>query len=490
MIINKEQIDKRFPDGHTCKELIVSYIDTGGQVKYLTYDIPESELFAWHYSGKANADPIWRSYDHKFVKKVPTKTLNEYRMNEILSSFGKVADPLFGFTPPITWYCDIETYVDEEGFPKAETARTPINTIALTRFPKSIVWGRKPLSEKEIAYIQNKFKTNETEVIRQYQFEYRYFPNEADMILDFLKFIMPIPHITGWNFLGYDWPYIYNRCNNLNIDPSFVSPSGHFWHYKVKTKQGTTRDVMLPMHKIISDYMMIFQKWDQTIKIKENYKLDWISEQELGYKKVEHKLGFEAFYEQEYPDYVFYNAVDTILVEQIDKKAKTANIWYTLTGELKTELMMQFSTVKPTEVVMTNFCYPDHEVIPVKKSNPEDGEYPGAFVWPSQPGIYKFIGGGDFASLYPTTQRQFNISPETYKFTDKLGTYVPKSNEIKCKSGAVFTKDFDGLLPRILTYYFKARKHSKAQRKQVDKEYEFLKAIYEKRKGINKDKSE
>ena len=89
----------------------------------------------------------------------------------------------------------------------------------------------------------------------------------------------------------------------------------------------------------------------------------------------------------------------------------------------------------------------------------------------------------DFQSLYPKTIIQHNLSPETFLFKDTTGTYVPKPNEIKVKSGAVFTKDFEGIVPKILRYYFAARKESKAKRKQVDFEYESLKHILDERKA-------
>ena len=87
----------------------------------------------------------------------------------------------------------------------------------------------------------------------------------------------------------------------------------------------------------------------------------------------------------------------------------------------------------------------------------------------------------DFASLYPTTQRQFGISPETFLFKDP--TYQPKANEIKTCSGAVYVKREDAVLPAILTHYFGKRKGAKNDRKIADTDKEVLLQIYEKRFG-------
>jgi DNA polymerase elongation subunit (family B) len=125
--------------------------------------------------------------------------------------------------------------------------------------------------------------------------------------------------------------------------------------------------------------------------------------------------------------------------------------------------------------------YPHYKVLPDKqKADSENGDYEGAFVWPTQPGIYKYIGGLDFASLYPSIIRQFQISPETFLFKDP--NYKPKPNEIKTCSGAVYRKDPDAIIPAILTHYFALRKQAKKDKKQANQEMEDLKHILEERK--------
>lgn len=482
MIISKEQQDIVDQNtGDPSKKLIISYVNKNHQISFLQYNVPSSEMFSWKYTTRQYADPIWKSYDNKWIRRVPSKKLNDFRINEILNSFGSQVDPVFEMNAPETWFCDIETDVNESGFPDAQTARNPINTIAITHFPKTIVFGRKHLDEKNIKNIQEKLDKY-ADITKGYEFEYREFQDEYTMLEDFVKFITPIPAITGWNFLGYDWIYIYNRCNMLGIPIVMCSPTQQFELFKTVLHNGGKIDVMIPLHKIVYDYMLVYQKWDYSVPIKENYSLDWNAEQILGIKKVQHNMGFQEFYRDYYEDYVFYNAVDTILVEQIDKKLHTANIWYMMSSILKIPLNITFSTVKPVETVMSNFIYKDRKVI-VQKEKVEDVEasYTGAFVWPTIPGVYKYIGGLDYASLYPTTIRQFLMSCENFMFKDQKGDYKPKEDEIKTKSGAVFKKDRNALLPSILTYYFAQRKFAKKQKKQANQDYEDLKHILEER---------
>lgn len=504
MIINKEQIQAFDAQNREVRNLYISYINKNGEVSFLTYQIPFEQMFEWEYTNKAHADQEfivtdamgnavidqasgmpkkarWKSYDDKFIKRVPTKRdLSEGRLNEIINSWGKSVDGLFDATAPITWYCDIETDVNAEiGFPDPEKAIAPVNTIAITKFPQTIVFGRKPLTEKEKTEIQRLIDTYD-KLTNGYKFEYKEFYDERSMLEAFVDFINPIPCISGWNFLGYDWQYIFNRCKNLGINLQRICPTNRFTRFKLNRKN--VIDVKVPMHKIIADYMLIYRQWDRSIEVKESDKLDWVSEKALGIKKVNHPWGFEEFYRDHYMEYVFYNAVDTILVEKIDEKMKTASVWYMLASELRIDLNSAFSTILPAETVMTNFVYPNYKVVPKKvQKDEESGDYEGAFVWPTQPGIYKYIGGLDFASLYPSIIRQFLISPETFMFKDP--TYQPKSDEIKTSSGAVYKINKDAVIPAILTHYFGLRKQAKKDRKSVDTDYEYLLKIYEKRKA-------
>lgn len=482
MIVSKEQRDFFGADGKIGKELIVSYVSKDGDIQYLTYQIPESEMFLWKYSMRKNADPYWRSFDNKFVRKVPIKTLNEYRVNELLCSFGSQIDPIFEMNPPKTWFCDIEVDVDDEGFPDSENPRTPINTIAITRFPETRVFGRRHLSEEEINRIQEKI-SKYSPLTKDYKFIYLEFPDEYSMLNAFVDFIAPLPAISGWNFLDYDWRYILGRCELNNINYKKISPTGTFSREKFDPRQTSQSFyINLPKHKIVYDYMMVYGQWDKAVKIKENYTLDWTAETILGINKVQHNMGFQEFYRDHYEDYVFYNAVDTIIVELIDKKIQTARVWYTLASELRINCNMAFSTISPAEIVMLNYIYPEHKVLPVKEVKSGNADYEGAFVWPARTGIYKHVASLDFASLYPSTMRQFNISSETFKGKVDPKTYRPKENEILCSSGAVYDKSFKGIIPRILTDYYAKRKQAKNDKKEANQEYENLKHILETRK--------
>ena len=516
MIIHKEQLPYVFPDGHKGYKLVASYINKEGNVQCLSYPIPPEQMYEWSYTTRANADsPFyeydyvnncyktdengekivrqWMSYDNKFVRKVPTeKPLSGNRLVEILQSFGKAVDPVFEVNIPNAWFCDIEVEVSEEGFPDAEVAATPINTISMTRFPQTIIWARKNLTEDEKTWVQEQIDTysenncserNMKDITKGYKFEFRYFDNEHDLLEDFIKFIIPIPAILGWNFLGFDWLYIWNRCQKNGIDTTCLSVTRNTTTFKLTPRSGgATIKVTLPMHKIISDYLLIIKTWEMSLGNLPDYKLDTVAEKCCSIKKVNHPWGFDEFYKNHFKEYVFYNVIDTILIEQIDKVIHTANVWYMLSAILRTELNDAFSTIKPCETVMQVFEYDEYKVFPnVKKEIPDvQASYEGAWVIPVSPGIYRQVGGLDFASLYPSVMREWNISPENFRYK-KGPDYKLKKDEIRTVSGAIYGRDKQAMIPAILTHYYNLRKQAKNDMKTADQEAEFLEEILERR---------
>jgi DNA polymerase elongation subunit (family B) len=394
---------------------------------------------------------------------------------------------------PYTWFCDIEVEVTAEGFPEPEDAKTPINTISMSRFPQTIIWSRKNLTEDEKSWVQEQIEKysedpqicgnpDMKDISKGYKFEFRYFKTEREMLDDFLNFCIPITAIAGWNFLNFDWLYITNRCIKNGLDIDKLSPTRKNTTFKITPRSGgATINLKLPMHKMVYDYMLVFKTWDQTVESCENHSLDYIGHRVLGIGKKPHDWGFIDGYEKYFADYVFYNCIDTIILEQIDKQINTAKIWFMLTSILRIDSYDAFSTIRPTETVMCNFEYPHYRVFPnVKREIPKEQEkYQGAWVLPVQPNMYRMVGGLDFASLYPSIMRQFLISPESFIKQDI--NHVPKKDEIKTISGAVYKRDENSMIPAILTHYFGMRKQAKSDMKQADTERQYYLDILTKR---------
>ena len=516
MIIHREQIP--YNDSQTGEQrykLIASYINKDHLVSFLQYPIPKEQMFEWKYATRTSADaPFyeydyekndyvldengnkiqhqWMSYDNKFVRKVPTeKPLSDNRLTELLESFGSKVDPVFEMNIPEAWVCDIEVEVDASGFPEPEEAKNPINTISLTKFPKTIIWSRKDMTKEQQEWIQKQIdeysENNATDsrfkdITKGYKLEFRYFADERELLQDFINFITPIPCIYGWNFLNFDWLYIYNRCVKNSLDINVISPTRSTTEFKLTPRAGgATIRLKLPMHKIIYDYLLVVKTW-MLINLPD-YKLDTLAEHFLSLGKVPHSWDFITGWNDYTAEYIFYNCIDTIILEQLHNEVKTANVWYMLASILRIELNSAFSTIKPAETVLMVHEYHRYKVFPNVKHEIPDNQntYEGAWVVPCTAGIYRYVGGLDFASLYPSIIRQFLISPETFKYKKDVNTYKPTPDEIMTASGAVYEKKVDSMIPQILEKYYNMRKQAKGDMKTCQSEAEYLEEILDRR---------
>ena len=186
-------------------------------------------------------------------------------------------------------------------------------------------------------------------------------------------------------------------------------------------------------------------------------------------------------YNNDFPKYVFYNAIDTILVENIDAKLKNFNTFMALANLVRMECMNIFSPIAIIESTLCQYAYKEHKVLPRKDRNTNEAqEYEGAFVYEPTPGLYKWVASFDFASLYPTTIRMMNISIENFIKKDKESQV--NDEYIKCKSGAIFHKG-NYLIPMMMTDIFARRKSAKKVSKGAQQEADELKHILLERFG-------
>jgi len=465
--------------------LIISYINKEGGISYKKIGVPANQQYVYvetPYRGQAS--PNVKSWDGKWVKKAPSQFLSKYRLQEFFEDAGpEVTSGLFDNNSPQLFALDIEVDVTDDGFPESRFANNRINSFAWSHYPDVTAFGIKHLSGEQIQYIQREINHHLSPLGKEYNFLYKEYQNEADMIVDFLKnYMRKAPLVTGWNLWRYDWRYILNRCNKLGIDISWMSPTQQWYKHRVMDRNQRV-DLMLPQHMLIVDYMDIYQKWDRTVDVKENYSLDWTAEKVLGINKVKYSGSFQDLFNKDYDKYIFYNAIDTILVEELHNKLKTMNTFLGLGNITRVESMNAFSPISMLESTLARYAYKRGQVFPKTDRKYSRESYEGAFVYEPIPDLYEWVTSFDFASLYPSIMRQWEISIEN--FVTKDINYKTKPNEIKCSSGAVFDASNQPLLSEILTDYYGMRKISKKTSQQAEKEANELKKILgERRKKI------
>ena len=429
--------------------LNVSYYDTDGEIVIKNIKLSNEQQFEWVDNTRSRDEhPIFKSWATKGpVSKKKGFFLSKARQIEVLEQLPKdVQDEIYQFNIPKKSFVDIETRVDGE-WPNPAVARHEVTAISYVIENELVVMGTKMLEPAKVKAIG--MKINEyvgKHGYEPYSFKFFYYKTEASMLLDFFaNQIKKMPLLTGWNFIGFDWTYLVNRAKRLDIDPSLASPVGKL----------VGRD-NLPLHRVVVDYLEIYKKWDYGI-FKENNTLDYVAKTATGMGKIKFTGSFDELYDGNYAKYVYYNAIDSILVQLIDKKLETMSIYLHLGDITKTPLDKVMSPIALTENVLIREFLSRGLVVPLDKTIKKRGSYEGAYVFVPMPGLYEWVASFDFASLYPSIMRQWNMSPET--FIKELHNNPGKV--CKAITGVFFDNEKDSGFRTILANYYSQRKVAK-----------------------------
>lgn len=449
MLLDIEQKDK---------EVIISYYDKEGQVSFKRYNIDKFQNWVVTDEKDRWKDHQVKNWDGRYLKKSISKSFNKFSLLYFMDGLPqKDQDEIFEFNMPRTYFVDIETEI-VDGFPKPEEAKSRILTFSIiTPERKAIVLGLEDLQGAQIKKIEDDTNAHFEGYDQDWEFSYYRFKNEYDMVYAFLhKFLPKFPMMTGWNFINYDWQYIVNRCKRLQIDLSQVAITGSL-----------DKTDSRPMHMGILDYMQLYDKYDRSVAVKESNSLDFVSGQVLNVSKIKYTGGLQELYEKDFQKYVFYNVVDSCLVYYIDKQLRSMEVLLTLATITKMPLYKAASPVAVTEALIARKLAGENMKIAVewnKEDSKKDSKYEGAFVKQPIVGYYSGVSAFDFASLYPSIMRQFNISPDSYiEMVPEAEIEDRRKDDsvIVCENGVVYSKE-DSMLKMILSDLYAQRKDYKS----------------------------
>jgi DNA polymerase elongation subunit (family B) len=232
--------------------------------------------------------------------------------------------------------------------------------------------------------------------------------------------------------------------------------------------------------------MQLYDKYDRSVKVKESNALDYVSGQVLNVNKIKFTGSLQDLYRDDFVKYIYYNVVDSVLVYYIDQKLKSMEVLLTLANITKMPLYKAASPVAVTESLIARKLSEEGKRIGSEKK--EDSEkttqYAGAYVKEPIVGYYAGVSAFDFASLYPSIMRQFNISPEA--FIEKVEKHEVAERRkdkkvIVCENGVVYKQE-TSMLKKILGDLYEQRKDYK----KTSYEY-FTKADELKKKLLKKD---
>jgi DNA polymerase elongation subunit (family B) len=423
------------------------------------------------------------NWDGRPVKRARSKFLNKYSLIEFFEDLNqKETDTVFADSMPNTYFIDIEVEIGD-GFPAPERAEMPVTTICIvTPNKQAVVLATKEIDYKSKVKIQKQVDKHFEQVGLTFNVNYKAFASEYDMLYTFFKhFVRKMPMMSGWNVIDFDWVYLVNRARKISIDPRIASPVNKLQGYQ-----------QLPMHVGIIDYMRLYKEWDRTIQVKEDYRLDTAGDAVVGIKKVKYDGSLQDLYEKDYDKYVFYNIADTALVYLIHEKLKTMEIVLTLANMCKMSIYKASSPVSITESLILRHLLTQDKVMAKdwNASSEKDAQYAGAYVKKPTVGFHRGVAGFDYASLYPSIMRQFNISPDSLllktdpefdKLREPLKEHLIKpgmkrlskekrkelidnieEDKIITVTGAVYKKE-DSILKSILSDLYSNRKQYKSK---------------------------
>lgn len=401
------------------KKLTISYINDDGLKSFLEFNINRFKTYYHTPAGKykdwkgARCDEKWTESPSKFDI-----------MNYIYNLDDKYKTLLTKTKYPKLYTWDIENkYVVGE---KVDVvgAKNEITTISICS-PElvNIVLGTKELSEEDIKqkkveyleYIQSIPNIEDMKNIKP-RLEYKKFDSEIEMLEYFLRDIVAkVPVLAGWNSDNYDWLYLSNRLKNFypNTTLRISSPKYDLSNSVIYDYNKNKIQVQKPSHTLLVDMMDVVMEHDYSVlDIKESSSLDWISEAALGIKKLEYDGNLNTLYDDDYPKYVLYNAIDSLLVQLIDKRFQTMNIIYNYSTYCMIPIGRSFSKIATTEaLVLKDFHKNDIKVV-WEEHDRTRGKLFGAYVAVPVRGKHEWTSCNDFSGLYPATLITCNMSFE------------------------------------------------------------------------------
>jgi len=363
---------------------------------------------------------------------------------------------------------DIETK-SENGFPDVESASEEVLLITIQDYTskKIITWG--------VGSFNNKHDN----------VDYRQCSDEHHLLSSFIQWwIENTPDVvTGWNCEFFDMPYLAGRLNRVLGAKMMkrLSPWGLVTQDEIM-KMGRKNFVVDIGGVSVLDYMRLY-RWSPGTPNQESFRLDYIAQQELGQKKLDHSEydTFKDFYTKGWQKFVEYNIIDVQLVDRLEDKLKLIELALTMAYDAKVNYQDIFFQVRLWDCIIYNELKKRGIAIPPKIGSKKDEKYAGAYVKEPIPGKYDWVVSFDLNSLYPHLIMQYNISPETLceqrhpsVTVDRLLSEqeVIDGDYAVCANGAQFRKDVRGFLPELMDKMYGERVIFKKKMLAAKQQYE------------------
>lgn len=356
---------------------------------------------------------------------------------------------------PRIMYLDIETRVGTvmPGFPVPDKALEPVSLIQFLDSKTDVV---HIIGDKEF-YFQKYWDAQADH--KGKEIKYLSCKTEIEMFEKFFAFIeeMKPAVVFAWNGEGFDFPYLFNRAERLNLNVNKFSPwRSHFGGEIAKLKAGW--DAQNKYYANIEaagvyyiDMLKLYKKI--VLAPRTSYSLMNIATVELKARKIEHAefRTFDDFYQGNYrkpenptpeqadtlcyklsekgvsydqiqkagySQFVYYGVIDVVLLQGIDQKAGLSKLMVAISEKMTCQFDGVLRTTGPWASRIRNTLY-DQKIIINPKDLPADLEkkIEGGYVRQPETGKQRWVLSADVNSMYPIlAMAGSNISPDTFKF--------------------------------------------------------------------------
>ena len=364
---------------------------------------------------------------------------------------------------------DIETG-SENGFPNIRETSEEVLLISIKDFKtkKITVFGSRPYenTRDDVKFIKCE---DEYHLLRAFLHHWTTDPPDI---------------VTGWNVDFFDIPYLCGRIGRLLSEKEMKSLSP--WNMvrseeiNIKGRSQLKFDIT---GVSVCDYLDLYRRFTYTNR--ESYRLDYIAQVELDEQKLDHSEfeNFKDFYTKNWQKFVDYNIHDVELVDKFEDKMKLIELAITMAYDSKVNYNDIHYQVRMWDNIIFNHLKRDNIVIPPKKPQRKDSQYAGAYVKEPTPGMYEWVVSFDLNSLYPHLIMQYNISPETLvperhpsinvdRLLNKEVDLQMYSDYAVCANGAMYRKDEQGFLPKLMQKMYNDRVIFKKKMIEAKKKYE------------------
>ncbi len=370
---------------------------------------------------------------------------------------GLIAD-IFPVQPPFepklkTLYFDIEVY-SSRGFPVPDKAAWAVSSICVCRAydnDKMVVYGMKPLTEKEVLKLPD-------------EAAYVYCESEAELFMGFLGEVDQAHIIGGWYSNQFDFPYLLNRIKRVAIKEKdtelgplltngfnlvTVPDSVNLYKSYDANLKRDKYHVKIPGKGLI-DLLEIYQKYAY-VKLP-SYNLDHVGKFEFDEGKLKlyadegsKELSLGHLYNNDWFHYIAYNIRDVALTRDIDRKRGLTDLVLEICSiaRIPTSRTVYMSAI--IDGALLGFLR-SKDMVSLGRHIPEKQEFKGGFVkqpmsvYGDNKRLYKHTCCFDVTSEYPSVVCKLNVSNETY-----VGKIILESFEDQ--QAAALVKDARDLLP-------------------------------------------